>query len=352
MRSPMPFPADRPVRIGVVGAGYFAQFHCAAWQRLPEAALVALADPDTAKADAMAGQFGNPPVFPSLAAMLDKQRIDLLDIVTPPETHLDLMHCAADYGVPVVLQKPVAPTRDEARVIVDTAEQAGMPLIVHENFRFQPWYREIRRLLDDGVLGSLRTLTFRLRPGDGAGPDAYLDRQPYFRQMTRFLIQETGVHFVDVFRYLLGEPRALTASLRRSNPAIAGEDAGYVVFEFHGGLTALFDGNRLSDHAARDCRLTMGEMIIEGSDRVMRLDGDGGLWLRRPGEPEMRHAYRWSNTGFGGDCVHALCAQTLADLRDGRTPENTGRAYLRNLDIVDAIYDSSATGRRVSVEID
>jgi len=235
---------------------------------------------------------------------------------------------------------------------VALAEQAGIDLIVHENFRFQPWYREIKRLIDEGVLGPLRTLTFRLRPGDGAGPNAYLDRQPYFRQMTRFLIHETGVHFIDVFRFLLGEPRALTASLRRANPVIAGEDAGYVIFEFHGGVTALFDGNRLNDHAADSPRLTMGEMVIEGADSVLRLDGDGRLWRRRPGTPEAEHVYPWSNTGFGGDCVHALCAHAVDALRRGLPPKNTGRAYLRNVELVKAVYDSSATGRRVSVEID
>ena len=56
-----------------------------------------------------------------------------------------------------------------------------MPLVVHENFRFQPWYREAKRLVDAGMLGALHAVAFRLRPGDGQGPRAYLDRQPYFQ---------------------------------------------------------------------------------------------------------------------------------------------------------------------------
>jgi len=80
--------------------------------------------------------------------------------------------------------------------------------------------------------------------------DAYLERQPYFREMDNFLIHETGVHYIDVFRYLFGEPASLSAELQRLNPAIAGEDSGHFIFYYDNGLRVHFDGNRLLDHAA------------------------------------------------------------------------------------------------------
>ena len=193
---------------------------------------------------------------------------------------------AAARGLAVLCQKPLAPTLDEARDIVALAESAGIRLIVHENFRFQPWYRHAKALLDAGRLGRPHAIAFRLRPGDGQGARAYLDRQPYFQNMPRFLIHETGIHFVHVFRFLFGEVAAVTARLRQLNPAIAGEDAGYVVFEFENGAGGLFDGNRLNDHVAENCRLTMGEMWLEGSEGVLRLDGDGRLWLKFHGGAE------------------------------------------------------------------
>ncbi len=103
---------------------------------------------------------------------------------------------------------------------------------MHENFRWQPWYREAKRLIDSGTLGTLHSIAFRLRPGDGQGLDAYLDRQPYFQRMPRFLVFETAIHWIDTFRFLLGEVEAVAARLRRINPAIDGEDAGYIIFEF------------------------------------------------------------------------------------------------------------------------
>ena len=80
----------------------------------------------------------------------------------------------------------------------ELAERASVPFMVHENFRFQPWYREIKRLVDRETIGDrLHGLYVRTRTGDGYGDNAYLNRQPYFRQMPRLLIHETGVHFID-----------------------------------------------------------------------------------------------------------------------------------------------------------
>jgi predicted dehydrogenase len=338
-----------PLRVAVAGAGYFARYHYEAWARIEEATLVALAEPNAARAQAMAQDFSVPGVFESLEALLAELDLDLLDIATPPETHHGLVARAAARGLAVVCQKPLAPTLAEAQNLVALAEAAEIPLIVHENFRFQPWYRHTKALLEAGRLGRPHAVAFRLRPGDGQGPEAYLDRQPYFQQMPRFLIHETGIHFVDVFRFLLGEVVAVTARLRRLNPAIAGEDGAYVVFEFENGASGLFDGNRLNDHVAANCRLTMGEMWLEGSQGVLRLDGDGRLWLKPHGGSERAEPYTWQDHGFAGDSVYGLIRHVVDHLTRGAPVENTGRDYLRNIEIEDAIYRAHETGRRVEL---
>ncbi len=338
-----------PLKVAVVGAGYFAQFHYDAWSRIPEVRLAALVEPDDAKAEATAARFRIPATYPSLGALLETDTPDLLDIVTPPETHRALVAPACRAVPTIVCQKPLAPSLAEAEEIVALAREAGSLLIVHENFRFQPWYREAKRLVDSGTLGPPHGIAFRLRPGDGQGPKAYLDRQPYFQTMPRFLIHETGVHFVDTFRYLVGEVGAVTARLRRLNPVIAGEDAGLVVFEFESGAGGLFDGNRLNDHEADNCRLTMGEMHLEGARGVLRLDGRGRLWFKPHGEAERRHDYSWTDEGFAGDCVHRLCRHVIEHLRRGGPLENDGKTYLANLRIVEAIYRSHEEGRRIAI---
>lgn len=180
-----------------------------------------------------------------------------------------------------------------------------------------------------------------MRPGDGQGPRAYLDRQPYFQDMPRFLIHETGIHLVDTFRSLMGEVTGVFARLRRLNPVIAGEDAGQVLFEFGGDATGLLDGNRLADFQADNARLTMGEMLAEGSAGRLRLDGYGRLWWKGFGEAkESEHGYDWQDRGYGGDAVYALQKHVVEHLLDGAPIENPGRGYLRNLEIEQTIYRS------------
>jgi len=334
------------LRIAGVGCGYFSQFHYDAWRRL-EVELVAVCDNDAELAGETAATYSVARNYTDIATMLTAEKPDLLDIITPPQSHLPLIRQAAALGIDVICQKPFTLDFAQAEEAVNVAAQAGIRLIVHENFRFQPWYRVIAGLLADGELGELYNVCFRLRPGDGQGEDAYLQRQPGFQQMRRFLVNETAVHFVDVFRFLFGEITNVYASLRRLNPAIAGEDAGQVLIGFANGVDAILDANRLADHAAQNRRLTMGELRIDGSAGELGLDGDGGLKIRRHGENKWRPVdYEWHDHGFGGDCVYLLQKHVIDHLLHGAPLENSAADYLANLRAVEAIYESAADGRR------
>lgn len=337
------------VRVAVAGTGYFSQFHYDAWRRIPEAELVGVCGLDAAGVVEAAAKYLIPRQFADAGEMLDATRPDLLDIVVPPSAHLALIEAAAQRKVPVICQKPLGGDLATARQMVQTANDADITFVVHENFRFQPWYREAKRVIDRGTLGEIHNLGFRLRPGDGQGPNAYLDRQPYFQQMPRFLIHETAIHLIDTFRYLLGEVTGLFARLRRLNEHIAGEDAGYVLFDFSTGAAGLFDGNRLVDFPADNPRLTMGEMVLEGSGGTLRVDGWGRLWLRPHQGEEREHSYDWSPTGFGGDSVLSLQRHVVAHLQTGAPLENTGAAYLRNLEIEEAVYRSAQSSQWVEL---
>lgn len=339
--------AQSAVKVAVVGAGYFAQFHHEAWMRNPRADLIAVVDRDLEKAQA-----AGVPAFSTLDALLQAAAPDLIDIATPPQTHLPLIRQAVERGVrTLICQKPFCGTLDQAEEAVALADQTGARIVVHENFRFQPWYRALRRELTAGRVGPVMNLTFRLRPGDGQGPDAYLARQPYFQQMEKFLIHETGVHWIDTFRYLLGEPDWVFADLRKMNPVIAGEDSGMVLFGYGDGARALFDGNRLLDHPAENRRLTMGECSIEGPLGEMRILGDGSLTFRPFGknESEILAPPVDRDLGFGGDCVYALQDHVVAGLLDGAPLENLAGSYTRNMRIESAIYQSAEEGRRISI---
>jgi predicted dehydrogenase len=336
----------------VIGAGYFAAFHHEGWQALRGAfdvEVAGLADLDAGRAAALAQRFMVPHHFADARSLLDAVQPTLVDVVLPPQAQAAVVREALARRLPVICQKPFGRDLAEASALTRLAAEQGVPLVVHENFRFTPWFRECRRLIDAGHFGRLHGVSFRLRPGDGQGPRAYLERQPYFQTMPQLLVRETAVHFIDCFRFLLGEVRAVSARLRRLNPVIAGEDAGLVIFEFDDARTGLFDGNRLNGHAAADARRTLGEMWLEGEAGVLRLDGDARLWWQPHGQPEAEHAYAHGAPGAFGGAVTALQSHVLSHLESGTVLENGAAEYLSNLHVQEAVYHSHATGRRVEM---
>ncbi len=339
--------SQAPLKVACAGAGYFSQFHYGAWARIDGVTLVGSCNRDITKAEAT-----GLPAYNDLAKMLAETQPDILDIILPPVAHAEAVKTALAAGVKTMIcQKPFCQDLAEAREITGLAEKHGAQIVIHENFRFQPWYRDAKAALDAGHIGTLQQVTFRMRPGDGQGPDAYLDRQPYFQKMERFLVHETAVHWVDTFRYLLGNPTAVYADLRQVNPVIAGEDAGYILFDHPNGVRALYDGNRHLDHAADNHRRTMGEALLEGTDGTMVIYGDGSVSLRKFGEMDektLSPPNTWQ--GFGGDCVHALQNHVVSGLVNGTPLENLAADYLVVIEIEEAIYHSAQTGRKIKLE--
>jgi predicted dehydrogenase len=338
------------MRVATFGTGFFSHFHYDSWSRIPGVELVGICvAANRARGDEFAARYGARAVYTDPARMLDETKPDLVDVITTPESHASLVGEAVKRGIPVICQKPLAPSLADAEAMVAAARAAGTLLVAHENWRFRPWNREAARLIREGAIGEPYNAGFRMRPGDGQGASAYLDRQPYFQKMPRFLIHETGIHMIDVFRFLMGEITGVGARLRRINPVIAGEDAGLVTFAFASGAAGLLDGNRCADFEAENPRLTMGEMLIEGSEGSLRLDGQARLWLRRRGQPEAEHAYAWDRRGYAGDSVHALQAHVVAHLREGTPVENTAEEYLRAVRVEEAVYRSHEEGRWIDL---
>jgi predicted dehydrogenase len=331
-----------------VGAGYFSRFHYDAWQRIDAAEIVSVCDLDRQKAVGMAEEFGIARVGTDVRRELDELSPDFIDIITPPPTHLELVTAAAERGIDIVCQKPLAPTFAEAQAIVETAVHAGVRLMVHENFRFQPWHREISSLLRAGAIGdNLFTLTFRSRMGDGWGEDAYLNRQPYFREMPRLLVFENGVHYLDTFRFLAGEIDGVYANLRRLNPVIQGEDCAIILIEFASGAIGLWDANRYNECNDPDPRYTFGEFLIEGEKGSIRLYLNGRLTVQPLGEPEREQAYRHERRGFAGDCVFPAQQHFIQCLTSGAPFETDGHDYLKTLRVQEAVYQSAESGQPI-----
>ena len=329
------------VKLAGIGAGYFARFQYEAWTRIPEVRIAALCDLVEVKARDLSTAHGVPRCYSDWKEMVELERPDVVDVITPPDTHEEICAWLAARGIHIICQKPLAPSLAAAQRIVANAKAAGVRFMVHENWRWQPWYRKIKSIQRAGEIGEFTHLYFRMRMGDGWGERAYLERQPFFREYARLLVYETGVHFVDTFRYLLGEIVEVYANLRRLNPAIRGEDTGQVFFRFGNGATAIWDANRFNEVESPSPRYTFGELRIDASGGHLTMDTESNIRLKPLGEAAREVEYERRNVNFAGDCVYALQRHFVDRFLSGGEFESNGDDYLKTVRAVEAIYESA-----------
>lgn len=327
---------NKRLRGGIIGCGYFAQNHLDAWRRMPDVELAAAADPDLARARAAA-----PRAYASAEQMLDQEKLDFVDIAARPELHLPMVRLAGERKVAAICQKPMAPTWPECVQIAETAESAGIALMIHENWRWQPWYRVVKEALQRGDIGQPVSYWFRTRQKDGDGPAPYA-KQPYFRRMPRLLLYETIVHHIDTARFLFGEVASVHGRIRRINPVIVGEDQVLLTMIHTSELCGLIDGHRFTD--TEPIGPVMGELGV---------DGDAGALVVDPaGNVRLGSRIVWQNsvtTGYRGDSVLGTQRHFIDCLRSGTKFESEGREYLKTVRVVEAAYESVEQKREVAV---
>ncbi|MDJ0721978.1 MAG: Gfo/Idh/MocA family oxidoreductase [Desulfobacterales bacterium] len=339
-----------PLKGVCIGAGYFSPFHLEAWSRIPEVVVTALCDLDRPRAEAQARAYGVANCYSDFREMIAAEKPDFIDILSPPATHPEIVGFAARRDIPMICQKPLAPTMDACRQLVALTEAHDVPFMVHDNWRWQPWYREIKKIMDRGTIGAVSFAYFQMRMGDGWGEDAYLDRQPFFRDYARLLIYETGVHFIDTFRFLFGDIQSVYAQLYRLNPVIKGEDCGQVFFRFANGTRAIMDANRYNENESGmslyrcDPRTTFGIMRLDGAAGHLIMDSCGDLTVKPLGRSSYRHEYDREHRGFAGDSVYNTFRHFVTNLHSGELFETNGREYLKTLEVVEACYRSAASG--------
>src|SRR5208282_4460840 len=193
----------------------------------------------------------------------------------------------------VICQKPIAPDWPTALRLVETMENAGVPFMVHENWRWQPWYRAARQMILQGDIGAPIGYGFRTRTRDGVGDQPY-PRQSYMRELRRFLIDEALVHHFDTARFLFGDICSIYAHAGKLNPRIAGEDRAIVILNHEQGVSGWVDGHRFLD--PNPDGPAMGEALLEGDAGALLILGTGDVYRD--------NVLAWKNnisTGYRGD---------------------------------------------------
>jgi predicted dehydrogenase len=224
-----------PVKVAIAGAGMISWHHLIAWRNAgARVRVVAVCDPDGAKAERRAQEFGIPRVYSDANALFAGDELDALDVASPRETHAAWVDAAAARGIDVLCQKPLTPTFAESEALV--RRTAGkIRLMAHENWRFRPWYRELRRWIDqrdlgDVLLGSMSLMSSGMLP-DATGKRPSFERQPFMQHEPRLMLAEVLIHHLDVMRYLCGPLTVLSARTARTLADVEGETLAAVSLE-------------------------------------------------------------------------------------------------------------------------
>ena len=146
-----------------------------------------------------------------------------------------------------------------------------MPLFVHENWRWQRPLRELKKVLDSGVIGK----PFRAHI-DFSSSFPVFENQPFLRELDKFILSDMGVHILDVVRFLFGEAEWLICRIQRVNPTIRGEDVATVLLQMKSGMTVtctLSYASRLERE-----RFPEAFVLIEGEQGSAELAPD--FWIR------------------------------------------------------------------------
>jgi len=343
-------PEDQ-IRIAVIGCGFYAQNHLNAWRDLAGegAVIAAVCDMDADKARAAGKEFGAR-WFTDAAQMIKAAKPDLIDIVTQPETHRELVELTCSQKIATIVQKPLALNWGDCCAIADAVERSGIFFGVHENFRFQAPLMRLKQLLEGDAIGapSFARIYFR------TAFDVFF-AQPYLAKQKRLAIQDVGVHVLDLARYFLGEVSHLSCETQQRIADIAGEDTATMLLRHTSGAVSVVE---ISFSAKRSPDVFPETLVeIEGDNGCIRLDADGQIDVASGGSNRREHVsvplLPWTEKPWHVTqaSVVNLNRHMLQAFRARALPDTHIADNIRTIALVEAAYKAARTGRAVAPEV-
>ncbi len=326
----------KPFGLAVLGCGWIARRHAAAARALQGTVSLSFASREPARAEAYRAEFGGVSAFGSYESAVADPGVDGVIICTPHDRHLAESLLAIRHGKHVLVEKPMARTLPEADRMIQAARDAGVTLMVAENFRFMPAFRRAAACVADGSLGVLRQIHIaawrhRIYTGWRCSANA----------MGGGTLIDGGIHYADLLLQWGGRAaRVFALCPPKTLTAMEGEDTVDLLVELSGGAVG-FLSNSLATPGVPGLQWS----TLTGSEGVLLVHDRGRLtWLRsRRGRQVRFFARDWRG-------YQAMLGEFVDAARAGRTPEMDGREGRRDLALVLAAYESLKTAQPAEVE--
>ena len=344
-----------PLRVAVTGAGGEARWYSQAYQKSTLSELILMQDIDEAKAREQAERFGTR--WTSNYNDLLASDADIIDVSTPNHLHREQTVAALEAGKHVICQKPMAPGVEDCQAMIDAAERTGKRLGIYMSALNDPFYHELKRMIQGGFFGIVSSVGYR-----GAHRGGYEAKD---RSGWRGSLEKTGggafiqlaIHGVNLMQWILGEDIvdiAAKSTNRLCKHSIGGDDLTHAVAEFEGGAYGTFEAGYAAEGGLFAIYGTKGSFVQAGNATM--------IWSEEPWESDMIHY-----TPKGGkdmtplhDCeipgarskLQGTCSQheafLTAVIENGPLPVPAS-AGMRDVAIVKAVYRSAEERRSVSV---
>jgi D-apiose dehydrogenase len=338
----------RELRGVLIGCGFFAVNHMHGWRDVKGASIVAICDQNAERLNGVGDQFDIATRYSDARAMLEKERPDFVDIATTVSSHRHLVELAAELNIPVICQKPFAQNLDDAKAMVTICANANVPLMVHENFRWQSAVLKVKKVLQHGAIGK----PFWGRVSFRSAYDVF-SGQPYLAEGERFIVEDLGIHALDVARFLFGDALNVSARTTRVNPNIKGEDVATILLDHGEGVASVVD----CSYATKLETETFPETLIEidGTEGTLRLGQGYNLTVtnaagttKQDVSPQVLpwNSKPWHNIQ---ESVALIEQHWVESLNNGTEPATSGRDNLQTIALVEAVYESARTKRTVIV---
>lgn len=368
-----------PINIGIVGAGNRGHAHADSYSEVDNADMVAVADIDDEAASSLADEYDIPAVYGDFRDMLEDANLDAVSVCVHNNLHRPITEHAAEAGVHVFCEKPLAATYTDAKAMVDATEAAGVELGVQNTELFSQETRAAKTLVDSGDLGNTyyaRGVYSRRRgrpyidgygtPGfvskESAGGGPVIDIGTYVLGQLLYLLGNADVkrvtgstfeHTADAYAEELVGENCSTYAERLEKSSYDVEDAGV-------GMAHLADGSVLELCVAWHMFLPDQSNVVAGSKGGVQLDPLKFYTTRNDyettvdvdvSEYETRQGRLESETGYDAERDVGQFHHWISTL-DGsiEDPVPTGDLALNSMLIMEGIYIAQAEGREVNAD--
>lgn len=336
------------LKIGLVGAGDVARAaHMPSFAENRKVEVAAVADPDTQSAQSLAERYGIPKVVTDYREVLSDPSVGAVDICVPHFLHYPIAMDALNAGKHVICEKPIAMNLEEADRMIEAAHEMGLWLLVTLNQRFLPIHRKVKEYLNDRRLGKPFLVNAYIT-GDVMllMNDAYHWKGTWDRAGGGAFF-DTGTHLVDLMHYWFGEPKAVTATLKRlvAKPENKADDNAAVTLEYDDDLIA----NLVVSYTVENEPWSEKKFIYgTGGDISMINEAAVPMFFVENSSPQIvdvEHNAAWWDWSIDRALRHFVDC-----IAEGAEPIVTAEDARAALKTILAAYQSAGEGRRVEVD--